>query len=272
MTIDKFLKTAEQSLKTAGIGSARLDSLILLEDQIGKERSWILAHPEVRLDVASLKKLNKKLALRAKHLPIAYIRGFSEFYGRRFIVNENVLEPRPESETMIELLKNLKLPGKPAIADVGTGSGALAITAKLELPEAVVVATDIDVKCLTVARKNAKNLGVKIGFYRGDLLSALPLGANPDVLLANLPYVPRNFHINQAAAMEPRLAIDGGSDGLDVYRKLFKQLEFLISKPRFILTESLPPQHKGLAQIAKQTGYELTKNEDLIQVFGYRIS
>lgn len=267
MTLGELLKSAEHRLADVDIGSARLDSLILLEDELSRDRSWILAHLEVELDGKDVSNLDKKLARRAKHIPLAYIRGFSEFYGRRILVNASVLEPRPESETMIELLKKLKLPAKPVIADIGTGSGALAIIAKLELPKAGVLAVDIDPKCLTVARRNANNLKAKVRFYRGDLLSALPENLKVNAILANLPYVPRNLHINQAAAMEPRLAIDGGSDGLDVYRRFFEQVKALKREPEFILAESLPPQHQALSQIANQAGYKLADTEDLIQLF-----
>jgi release factor glutamine methyltransferase len=119
MMLDKFIKNAENKLEQAGISSARLDSLILLEDLLHRDRSWILAHPEIKITDTQAKKLDRKLERRAKHVPLAYIRGHTEFYGRRFKVNRHVLEPRPESETMIELLKKLPVPGKAAIADVG---------------------------------------------------------------------------------------------------------------------------------------------------------
>src|SRR3989344_7663067 len=99
---EEGLKKATNTLKAANIGSAQLDALVLLEDEVGHDRTWILANPEQSILAHSLKKLNKKLVRRANHEPLAYIRGFSEFYGRRFKVNKRVLEPRPESETMIE--------------------------------------------------------------------------------------------------------------------------------------------------------------------------
>src|SRR3989344_8596930 len=107
MTNNQWLKQATNTLKATDIGSARLDALILLEDELNRDRAWILAHPEHEILAGSLKKLNKKLARRTTHEPLAYIRGFSEVYGRKFKVNKRVLEPRPESETMIELLKQL---------------------------------------------------------------------------------------------------------------------------------------------------------------------
>src|SRR5438105_2769530 len=124
MKLGELLKTSEDRLKAAGIISARLDSLILIEDTFHKERSWVLAHPELNVNDAQARRLLRKVERRTNHVPIAYIRGFSEFYGRRFKVNRHVLEPRPESETMIELLKELRL-RRPAIADIGTGNGAI---------------------------------------------------------------------------------------------------------------------------------------------------
>lgn len=271
MKVDHWLDSASRTLETAGIGSARLDCLILLEDELKKDRSWILAHPETILQNSAVRNLNKKLALRKKHEPLAYIRGFTEFHSRKFQVDKSVLEPRPESETMIELLKQLVDSGKllvnsgTTIADIGTGSGALAITAKLEFPVAKVIATDIDKACLIVARKNAKSLKAAIEFVHGDLLQ--PLSTSISTVLANLPYVPDHYHINEAAAMEPAIAIFGGPDGLDLYRKMFAQIGSMENKPRHILTESLPPQHKKLKEIAENSGYILLDSCDLIQIF-----
>ncbi|MBI2589296.1 peptide chain release factor N(5)-glutamine methyltransferase [Candidatus Saccharibacteria bacterium] len=282
MTINNFLRETTKKLNGAGIETARLDCLILLEDELSRERAWILAHPEAILQEPSLKRLNKKVARRAKHEPLAYIRGCTDFYGRKFTVNKDVLEPRPESETMIELLKSLCYKDNPCskIADVGTGSGCLAITAKLEIPGAEVIATDIDPDCLKVARQNARALGAKVEFIEGDLLQPF-LSTNyhlPTTILANLPYVPNHWKINEAAAMEPRIAIFGGKDGLDIYRRLFEQLKdfkgtTLRLKGRtlngggFVFTESLPPQHEKLAKIAKHSGYKLQKVQDFIQLF-----
>lgn len=256
-------------MTNAGIGSARLDALILLEDELGKDRSWILAHPETALQGQTLQRLNKLLGRRVRHEPMAYIRGFSEFYGRRFFVNKNVLEPRPESETMIECLLELNLPSKSRVVDIGTGSGALVITAKLELPPIEAVATEIDVNALKVAHQNAKELGADIKLLQGDLLRPLLTTSYypPTTILANLPYVPDHWKINEAAAMEPKVAIFGGPDGLDLYRRLFEQINSAKLKPAFVLTEALPPQHKRLAQLAGLTDYEQIDRQDFIQVF-----
>ncbi len=269
MKLDEWLRRAGVKLVKAGIGSASLDTLILVEDELGKDRAFVLAHPEIEITGTQKENLDKKILRRIQHEPLAYIRGFSEFYGRQFNVNKYVLEPRPESETMIELLLRQKLPRKTVIADIGTGSGALAITAKLELPKTEVIATEVDKNALEVAKLNAKKLGVDIKFYQGDLLSPAlsTIYRLPTTILANLPYVPNDWQINQAARMEPKVAIFGGKDGLDLYRRLFSQIEELAGRPQFVFTESLPPQHGKLRKIGEQAGYRLIDTQDFIQVF-----
>lgn len=264
----EWLKTATKQLKISGIGSARLDALILLEDELGVDRSKLLAEP-VLINNSQLRELNKRLIRRSNQEPLSFIREKTEFFGREFFINADVLEPRPESETMLELLinivpnvKNLK------VVDVGTGSGALAITAKLELPRAEVIAVDIDKKCLLVTEINASRHNAKIKFIHSDLLDKISNNfLDGAVLLANLPYVPDRYKINPSAGFEPKIAIYGGKDGLDLYRRLFEQISENKYRLLYIFTESLPFQHTNLSEIAKQVGYEKIETEDLIQLF-----
>lgn len=265
LSVGSFLTQATARLTAAGIPSARLDTLILLEDSLSRERSWLLAHPETELTAAQQTKLEKQLARRQQHEPLAYIRGFSEFYGRQFKVNKNVLEPRPESETMIELLKSLKLPVRPKIADVGTGSGCLGITAALEIHPSSVDLYDIDSGALAVARHNEHMYELGLNVHKRDLLNRPP--RDYDVVLANLPYIPDKWKLHKSILMEPRIAFLGGKDGLDLYRRLFAQLGGFTRKPKYVLTESLPPQHAGLEEIAQQHGYKRLRSKDLITVF-----
>jgi release factor glutamine methyltransferase len=260
-----WLIQAQKQLEKAGISTARLDALVLLEDALHTNRAQLLAHPEVELTVEQEKTLKLRISRRARHEPLAYIRNKSEFYGREFQVSPYTLVPRPETETMIDLLKSLTLFEDAKLADVGTGSGCIAITAMLELQTvASIDAYEIDKKALQLAKENAQTLGASnVKFHLNNLLSKVT--TRYDVVLANLPYVPENFQINLAATHEPRHAIFGGPDGLDLYRQLFEQLSK--QPPNFVLTEALPPQHPELASIAKAAGFQLQKTEDFIQLF-----
>ena len=273
MKIETWLRRAQQQLKAAGIGTARLDALVLLEDVSGRDRAWLLAHPEHQLLLTETAELQKLLSRRAKHEPLAYVRGRAEFYGREFVLTPAVLQPRPESETMIDLLKTLVKTGTQGpqdrphwrLADVGAGSGALGISAKLELPKCEVDLLEIDDKAVKIAKINVDKFTLKLPVIKSDLLAGS--SGNYDVLLCNLPYIPDDYRINQAAGQEPAIAIFGGPDGLDLYRRLFKQAAQQAPRPLYILTESLPPQHARLRQIAADSGYTLFSENDFIQVF-----
>ena len=150
--------------------------------------------------------------------------------------------------------------------------GCLAITAKLEIPKSKVIATDISQTCLKIARLNSKKHRADVEFVHGDLLQPLAAGfqsSSISIILANLPYVPDSHTINQAAMHEPLFAIFGGSDGLDLYRRMFKEIKLFRPSPAFIFTESLPFQHKELAYIASASEYKELRREDFVQVFSF---
>lgn len=293
LSVATWLKRAQQKLELASIGTARLDALVLLGDELNKNSAQLLARPGLLLTDTQQSTLDRQLARRARHEPLAYIRGHTEFYGREFIITKNVLEPRPESETMIDILKSLpdsqglhpnthvvkttsatntmevseiqqSARRTMRIADIGTGSGALGITATLETGLTVDL-FDIDSKALMVAKQNVIKFATQNRLIHSDLLAK---ATTPyDTLLCNLPYVPDNFYINSAAMNEPKIAIFGGPDGLDVYRRLFAQLNNFSKLPKYVLTESLPPQHAKLTQLAKGAGFKLMQTDDFIQVF-----
>lgn len=276
-TIASWLEQSIATLQHAGIETARLDALVLLSDELGQDKSWCLAYPEHKLQRSQIESLNKKIVQRSAHIPLAYIRGRAEFYGREFMVNEQVLVPRPESEAMIELLKESvgRRASGVVICDIGTGSGCLAITAKLELHGAQVYGVDIDPACLEIAQANAEKLHADVTFLSGDLLLPFIEARSPKlearlIILANLPYVPANYPINIAATHEPRLALFGGGDGLDHYRRFFAQLLSLESKLLCIITEALDTQHQAIAQLAEQAGYTLSDGQNLAQCFRLR--
>jgi release factor glutamine methyltransferase len=266
MTVDEYLKTTVAALSQAGVESARLDALILLEDALREDRAIILAHLERDIPTPLAAELYKKRTQREQHVPLAYIRGHAPFYGREFTVNEHVLVPRPETEAMIDLLKKLAPTGRHLrIADIGTGSGALGVTAALELPDTKVGLYDIDVTALAVARQNTQRHRVAATCARHDLLAGI--STLHDILLANLPYVPEHVRLNKAAKHEPQQAIFSGPDGLDHYKRFWAQAEALPHKPGLIITESLPSRHHTNALLARAAGYYLVEHQGFAQAF-----
>lgn len=269
-SISSWLREGEKHLREVGVESARLDCLLLLEDELGKPREWILAHSEQELSLHEQANLDKKVARRIKREPLAYILGSKEFYGRNFYVNEHVLIPRPESEAIIELLRSLPTIHYelPTIFDVGTGSGCLAITAKLLFPTTHVTALDISTDALKVARKNARTHGVQIQFRQLDIFKELPKmpKTRPYAMLVNLPYVPDNLITSDEITKEPTQAIFSGKDGMNHYREFWEQIAQLKNKPVYIITESLATQHQQMSQLAA-AHYRATKVKDLVQLF-----
>ncbi len=260
-TINNWLRASTQQLELHNVSTARLDCLVLLEDILGKDRTQLLAHDEQIISTEQLDILNAHLKRRLQHEPLAYIRGKSEFYGRDFIVSKDTLEPRPETETMIKLVNELT-PVK-QVADVGAGTGAIGITLALELSTSTIDMYELSPAAVKIAKQNIQKHDTQnCHIYKNDLLGGVT--KQYDIVVANLPYVPTEHAINQAATYEPKLAIFGGLDGLDLYRRLFEQLNNLSP---YVVTESLPSQHKQLAQIAKKAGYTSRKSEDFIQIF-----
>lgn len=266
MTIANWLTESIKKLDSKSIPSSKLDAEVLLSDILDHDRTWIHAHPEFILQRSDLRILDKQIERRMTYEPLAYIRGFQEFYGRDFIVTNDVHVPRPESESFIELLKPpmiIKPPkGIHNVLDMGTGSGILAITAKLEFPHLNLFATDTNKETLKIAIENAQKLNATVRFKMQSLLEGDKEGY--DVILANLPYVPQSMQ-DISIMKEPKEALFSGTDGLEHYRKLFEKL-----KPkhiRYLMSESLESQHNNLAGLAKDAGYKLVETNGLVQLF-----
>lgn len=274
MPLAEWLFRAMQKLAEAGVDSPRRDAFVLVEDILEKERAWVNAHGEHELNAQQIQKLNQLIERRIKREPLAYIRSRSWFYGRFFNVTPDVMIPRPESESFINLLKNIlydTTQGRTlSIIDVGTGSGCLGITAKLEFPEVEVVAIDLSETALKIARQNTKKHSVSIKFLHGSLLEPLPATnyyLPTTILLANLPYVPAGLITSPEITHEPAEALFSGADGLDHYRKFWQQVASLPSKPQYILTESLENQHMQMTKFAQASDYKPQKTELLVQLF-----
>lgn len=255
MTLGVWLITATAQLAEAGVVTARLDSLVLLADALDKDKSWVLAHGDGDLPANILPDLQTKIAARAARQPLAYIRGVQEFYGRDFTVNPHVLIPRPETEMLIELLKEYR-PAR--ILDVGTGSGAIAITAALELPGSHVEACDISQTALTITAKNAQILGAAVTFFESDLLANVT--NNYDAIVANLPYVDSSWQRSPETNAEPKLALFAADGGLEIIKRLLAQTPDYLCSNGYLLLEADPRQHAAIIAAAASFRHVTTKN------------
>ncbi len=227
---------ASGRLRQAGSPTPRLDAELLLGHVLGRERAWLLAHPEVEAETEGFEPLVER---RAGGEPIAYLRGFKEWHGLRMRTDRRALIPRPETELLADAAAEevgRRLVAGPVVAwDVGTGTGAVAIVLALRFTDAIrtrrltLIASDISPEALALARANADDHGVTgaIDLVEADLLEPVVAGAaRPDVVVANLPYV-ATAEVDErhgSLGFEPRLALDGGPDGLDLLRRLCEEL------------------------------------------------
>lgn len=218
-----------ERLRQIGLESAALDNSLLLAYALGQERSWLYAHPEYGLTDPEKALWLSCLAQRLARRPLPYIVGYREFMGMDLLVDERVLIPRPETEQLVELAQAwLDVRPAIAVADVGTGSGCIALAIAHIFPDLQVFALDISAGALEVAKRNADRhkLLKQISFIQGDLLSSLPMQVN--LILANLPYVSTAEHAQlepEIRNYEPDVALVSGQDGLQHFQKLISQLE-----------------------------------------------
>jgi release factor glutamine methyltransferase len=235
--------------------SPRADALLLLAHALNRGREWIVAHGDATPSQEEAQAFERLSEKRGKGVPVAYLLGSAGFYGREFLVNESVLIPRPETERLaaeaIAFIGNQAL----RVLDVGTGSGAIACTIAAET-HATVHATDISAAAIGVAKKNAQRLGVadRCEFLTGDLTEPVK-NERYDVVVANLPYIPTAEIPGQPdpVAYEPRAALDGGPDGLALYRRLLGTLPPLLNPNALILLEAAPPTIQGLRDLMRHS-------------------
>ncbi len=229
-------------------------SEIIMKHVLQAERSAMLARLQETLteeQAAEFKRLSK---LHADGVPVQHLLGKEEFYGRPFVVNRDVLIPRPETEELVyHALEKIKSLQEPVIADIGTGSGAIAITMKAERPDADVYAVDLSEKALETALKNAAALETNVAFFHGDLLEPLiKQKIKVDLLLSNPPYIPAGEQSTLSTVVvdyEPHMALFGGEDGLDLYRKMAEQLPLLLKSGGIVGVETGAGQTKDVAAL-----------------------
>ena len=242
----QLYREAIDRLSQAGIANANLEALWIVEEVLGVSRVRILSYGEDVLDTKHYQRAISLIERRAAQEPLQYVLGSQEFCGLDMVVNPGVLIPRPESELLVEeAISLLEAHPQPVILDVGTGSGCLAISIGLALKRARVIASDRSLLALQVARTNARKHGIgsRILWLAGDLLAPLlssGLAGKVTAIIASLPYISHDEWDRLSPDVkdfEPRLALDGGPDGLDIYRRLLHEAPEILSSGGRILME-----------------------------------
>lgn len=275
MTIKEFLSATTKKFEQAGISSARLDAEVILAHTMGKDRVWLLARSNEKMSKSTQAAADKLIDKRLTRQPVSYVIGRKEFYGLDFYVDERVLTPRDETELIAEeVIKHA--PQKAAVIDIGTGSGALAIAIAKHRPDLSVSASELSKPALEVAAINAeKILGTdhQIDLIRSDLFCDIV--GQFDIIITNLPYVSSDYKPRMMAEVkhEPAVSLFGGpNDGLDLYRKFFKQAPAHLKPGGKVYLESDPWQHQELTKIAAQAGLKLAFQNYLILGFALKTS
>ena len=255
MIISEWLKIATKSLKTANIPSARLDAELILANTLRKNRTYLHAHLDKEIDPRRFDIANARLDLRLDRVPIAYILGYKEFYGRRFTVSPSVLIPRPESEDLISLFLELTASeiAEKVLIDVGTGSGCLGITAKLERNNLSVILSDISKPALNIAEKNANALNVDVHIQQQSLLNGQLKPV--DYIFANLPYVDKNWDVSPELQYEPEIALFAEDEGLKLILQLISQAPRCLTPEGLLFIEADPQQHNRIIDEATKKGF-----------------
>lgn len=242
-SIQAWLRDSAEMLADAGITSALLDAELILAHTVRKNRTWLHAHHDERLTERQLEIAYARLQLRLDRTPLAYIIGHKEFYGRLFKVTPSVLIPRPESEAIITCLRQYG-PHTGRLVDVGTGSGCLGITAKLEIPALDVTLTDNSRHALAVARENTARLHAHVDIIQSDLLS--DTFGTFDGIIANLPYVDASWERSPETNCEPSEALFANNNGLALINKLLTQTGTALNNSGWLYLEADPRQHTAI--------------------------
>lgn len=256
--VGHLLRWGRARLARHGLEEAGLEAEVLLRHVLHVSRVYLYTHRDGPVSDKDIEAYEHVLDRRLEREPLAYITGVREFYGLEFHVDRRVLIPRPETETLVEeCLKILRRDGlsAPLLADIGTGSGAIAVSLARHLPQARVYATDVSAAALEVAAANCHSHGVegRVELLPGHLLEPLPEPV--DVVLANLPYVPSSTLLTLApevALYEPRAALDGGPEGLDLIRALLAQTPFRLRPGGRVLLEIGAEQEPAVVRAAAE--------------------
>ncbi len=257
--LGSLLDWAFAELKRIDIETPQLDARLLLQQATRFSREDLILDPRRGVEAAVVEKFRQFIARRLAHEPVSRILGYREFYGRPFKVTSAVLDPRPDTETLIDLALPL-MTGNCRILDLGTGSGAIIVTLLAELPAASGVAVDLSSAALSVARANAEALGVasRLTFLEGNWFQ--PVTGHFDLIIANPPYIPTGGIPDlepDVRDYDPHLALAGGLDGLDPYRLIAAEAGAHLAPNGHIVVELGAGQAADVEVIFAQTGFQL---------------
>ncbi len=256
-TLNDLKEDAIDRLTHADVDSPRISAEVILAHAISLTRSQLLARSDLKLNPDQLSRFQIDLDRLVKGEPLAYVVGHREFYDLDLITDQRALIPRPETECLVEkAIDLLKAHPHPLIADIGTGSGAIAVTLAKHLPSAMVIATDLSPDAIDLARSNARKHDVetRLDFRVGNLLQ--PLSDQVDLLAANLPYVNDKdwpYLARTIRGHEPQMAFTGGPDGLNLIRQLMQDAPRCIKPHGFILMEIGAYHGEEVSSIARQS-------------------
>ena len=263
-SVREIIQRCHHELEAIGIPDARLEAEVMVMNVMRMPRQDLFAHQEDEATTQHEQDIQGILDRRRAREPLAYILGYREFYGINLLVNSDVMVPRPETETMVEHALFMALMGMESaqlvIADVGTGAGAIAINLAIHIPAARIYAVDLTDPVLNVANYNIRshNVADRVTLCQGDLLEPVP--EKVDLIVANLPYIPsaRIPALQPEVQWEPRAALDGGEDGLDLVRRMMDQATAKLNDQGIILLELDPEQMPAASEIALQNFPEAT--------------
>jgi release factor glutamine methyltransferase len=262
ITAASLLAEGTRRLTLAGLDCARQDALRLMAQALGTDRLTVYVEPRRSVDARAAASFRALLDRRATHEPVQHILGFEEFRGLRITVTPDVLIPRPETEGLVERALEL-LADRPGalVADIGTGSGVIACALATARPDLEVLAVDQSLGALTVASDNVRALGLasRVRLLAGDLFGPLAsLGGSLDMAVANPPYLPSGIIADLPAEVErfePRLALDGGPDGMRVLRRIITEAPRFLRPGAWLLMEIGEEQAGPLASLMAAEGF-----------------
>ena len=264
MNYGEFVSQWTTKLEGVGIDTARLDVEILVSELLDVERFRLTAYPDEEISDEDILRLNRALKRREKREPVAYILGMKEFYSLDFIVNKNVLIPRPETELLVDMAIYHGKNGGRAL-DIGTGSGAIAVSLKYNRRDLTVVATDISEKSLTIARKNSKEIlgGREIKFLSGSLFDPIKQ-EKFDLIISNPPYVSPAVRENleEELEFEPEHALYAEDFGRKILKEIIEQASDYLSDDGVLLLEIGNDQGDYIKTVATQNGFAASILQD----------